>query len=292
MGHRARSHDRSRHRRLVQQPRDRDVGRLVLELVTQRLVPLDSLSVLLDARCSPPTLRPAEVLLAQDAAEQTSVHRRPRQDADAVVDRGGKYLELDRALHQVVERLLTREAGEVTAVGSFLGLHEMPAREVRRPDVEDLPLLDERLHRLPDLVPRRLSVDVVHLVQVDVIRLEATQRCFAREADVARREERVVRPVRHAAVQLRCDDRLLAAAAALGEPPADDLLRPALTVAESIDVGGVEEVDAFVDGAIHDQVGVGFVGLRAEVHRAEADAAHRQAGATEMRVLHGGNLLR
>ena len=218
------------------------------------------------------------------------MHGRPGQDADAIVERGGQHLELDRALHQVVQRLLTREAGEMTAVRRFLGLHEVPAREVRRADVEDLPLLDERVHRLPDLVPRRLPVDVVHLVQVDVVGLETTQRRLARAPDVARRQERVVRPVRHAAVELRCDDRLLAAAAALSEPPADDLLGPALAVAEPVDVGSVEEVDAFVDRSIHDQVGLGFVGLRAEVHRAEADATDGQAGATEVGVLHGGCL--
>ncbi len=59
----------------------------------------------------------AVALLAQHAAEQPAVQRRPRDDAEAVVLRGRQHLELDVAGHQVVDRLLADQPGEV-AVGA------------------------------------------------------------------------------------------------------------------------------------------------------------------------------
>ena len=110
----------------------------------------------------------------------------------------------------------------------LLRLRDGPAGEVRRAHVDHLALLHQDLHRLPDLVEGRAPVDVVHLVEVDVVGLQAPQRPLAGAADVARREERVVGPVAHRAVQLGRDDDLVAPAAALGEPPSDDLLGDAL----------------------------------------------------------------
>ena len=93
-----------------------------------------------------------------------------------------------------------------------------------------LPCCDERLHRLPDLVPRRVAVDVVHLVEVDVIGLQPAQALFARAADVQRREPAVVRPLGHRTEDLRREHDLLAPTAALREPAADDLLGHALAL--------------------------------------------------------------
>src|SRR3546814_3205568 len=62
-------------------------------------------------------------------------------------------------------------------------------------------------------------------------------------ADVQRGQLGVVGPVAHRAVELGREDGLLPAAAALGEPPADDVLGDALAELPPVDVGGVEEVD-------------------------------------------------
>src|SRR5207244_2853258 len=75
-----------------------------------------------------------------------------------------------------------------------------------------------------DLVPRRVPVDVVHLVQVDVVRLEPPQAGLACAADVHRRELRMVRPLRGLAEHLRRQHDLVAPAVPLGEPPSEDLL--------------------------------------------------------------------
>src|SRR4030095_9714151 len=75
--------------------------------------------------------------------------------------------------------------------------------------------------------------------------------------------------------------------AALGEPATDDLLGDALTGLAAVHIGGVEEVDPALHGAVHDDVAVVLGRLGTEVHRAETEPAYRQAGAAKIRVLHG-----
>ena len=62
----------------------------------------------------------------------------------------------------------------------------MPAGKIGRTDVNDLALLDQHFHGLPDLLPGRQAVHVVHLVQVDVVGLQALERTFHGLADVQR----------------------------------------------------------------------------------------------------------
>jgi len=119
--------------------------------------------------------RRAFLLLAQHAAEQPAVQGRPRDHADAVVPRRGQHLQLDPPRCQVVQRLLAHQPEEVPLTRRLLCLREVPPGEVRRPEVQHLSLLPQDTERLPDLVPRRVPVDVVHLVQVDVVGLQAPQ---------------------------------------------------------------------------------------------------------------------
>ncbi len=162
--------------------------------------------------------------------------------------------------------------------------------EVRRTDVDDLALLNQQLHRLPDLFPRRVAIDVVHLVKVDVVGLEAPQAPLARGADVPGRQVILVRPLAHLAVHLGGEHDLLAPAAPLREPAADDLLGHALALLPPVDVGGVEEVDPQLQRAIHDRERVGFGRFGTEVHRAEAEPTDLQTCPTELDVAHAAKL--
>src|SRR4029079_5750735 len=101
-------------------------------------------------------------------------------ETEAVLLARGEHLELDRSIDQVVEALLRDEPEEVPRARPLRRLRDVPAREGRRADVEHLPLADERLHRLPDLVPGRRAIDVVHLVEVDRVRLHALEGLLAR----------------------------------------------------------------------------------------------------------------
>jgi hypothetical protein len=103
---------------------------------------------------------------------------------------------------------------------------------------------------------------------------------------VQRREARLVGPVAHFAVDFGSEHNLLAPSAALGEPATDDLLGNPFAHFPAIDVRSVEEIDPQLQRPIHDGETIGFARQGTEVHRAEAEPAHAQAGASKSCVLH------
>jgi hypothetical protein len=123
---------------------------------------------------------------------------------------------------------------------------------------------------------------VVHLVKVDVVGLEPFQTAFAVLADLVRRKAAAVR-VGLGQVGLAFDgiedlggqDHRVPAAASLGKPASQDLLGVALLAAPAVDVGGVEEIDAKLQGPIHDLETLFLGGVPAEVHGAQTDVAHQ-----------------
>lgn len=202
-----------------------------------------------------------------------------------------QYLALDVADDEVVDRLLANEAGVVALLGSGLRLGDVPPGEVAASGVQDLALLYCDLHRLPDLVPGGGAVDVVELVEVDVIRLQALEARVERAADVQRGELALVGPAfAHVAVDLGREHGLVSVGRVLREPFADDLLGAAGVDRAAVSVSGVEEVDALVVSGIHDRVGVLHAGVRPKVHRAQADTANGKAGPAEMSEVHTANL--
>ena len=146
----------------------------------------------------------------------------------------------------------------------------MPAGKIGRTDIDHLALLDEYFHGLPDLLPGCLAINMVHLVQVDVVGLQALERTFHGLADIQRRKQALVRPIAHVSVNFRGHDDFLTPSAALGKPAPDNLLGDALAFLAAIDVGGIKEVDAQLDGFVHDGEGGLLIRLGAEVHRPQA----------------------
>ncbi|MNS88881.1 hypothetical protein D3C72_1228730 [compost metagenome] len=276
----------------MQEPGQGHVGGVLAQVLAERLVALQLGPELLDLGLDALGGAAAGLGLGQRPAEQAAAQGAPGYHAEAILARRRQHLELDRTLGQVVEALLRDQAQEVPAPGLLVGLGDVPAREVRAAHVEHLALFDELLHGLPDFFPGRLAPDVVHLVEVDVVEPHALQAALAGALDVQRRELRGVGPLAHVAVDLGGDDDLLAPAAALGEPAAEDLLGDALAAHPAVDVGRVEEVDAVLERAVHDGERVRFGGLGPEVHRAQAQPADHQAGAAEVGVFHGGLLSR
>src|SRR5688572_1786404 len=198
--------------------------------------------------------------------------------------RGRNDLELDVADEQVVERLLADQAHEISPGSGGLSVGDVPAGEVATAGVEELAGLHRDLDRLPDLLPRRVPIDVVELVEIDVVGLQPAQTCIERSADVERRQLAFVGPAPHLAIDLGGDDGPLPPAAAAGEPVADDGFRLARLAA--VAVGGVEEVDPLLMGDVHDGVRVLLGGSGSKVHRAETKSGDTKAGTAEIGEVH------
>jgi hypothetical protein len=122
----------------------------------------------------------------------------------------------------------------------------------------------------------------VHLVQVDPVRAQAAQRVLDRPDDPPPRGAALVGIVAHRHEELRREHDVVAAAL---ECLADDLLG----LTGGVDVGGVDEVDPRIEGAVDDADRVVVVGVApgAEHHRAEAELGDLDAGASEWAVVHG-----
>ena len=119
----------------------------------------------------------------------------------------------------------------------------------------------------------RVRVDAVLVVQVDVVGAEPLQRAFDGGADVRRAAVEVPAPPPAWEIEpeLRGEHDLVAAAL---DGPADELL----VGVRAVDLGGVDEGDAEVEGAVDGADRLGVVAAGAGVggghaHRAEADAA-------------------
>ena len=162
----------------------------------------------------------------------------------------------------------------------------MPAGEVAAAHIDDLALLDQRVHRLPNLIPRSRPIHVMHLVEVDMVGLHAPEAGIARRSDVASRQATVVGPVRHGAEHLRGQHHLFPSAAALGQPTSHNLLCGARTLVAPVPVGGVKEVDAQFQRLVHDGPRIRLGGLRPKVHGAEAQLADLQSGTAKTSVAH------
>ncbi len=146
-------------------------------------------------------------------------------------------------------------------------LDQVGGRERRGAPHADLPRADEIGQRVDRLADVGRWVGPVDLIQVDVVGAEAAQAALDRRPDPAPRVAAMVRVVVHRVVELRGEHHVVAAT---GESPTDDLL----ALAVRVHVGGVDEVDPGIDGAIDQTDAVVVIGVppRAEHHRAEAEA--------------------
>ena len=126
----------------------------------------------------------------------------------------------------------------------------------------------------------------VDLVQVDVVDAEPAQAVVAGGHDPAARVSLRVRVLTHLAVHLRGEHHLVPLR--LCQRLADDLLG----LTEGVHVGGVDEVDAGIDGGMDDADGVVVVRVAegSEHHRPEAEGADLEAGPSEGAVFHSANL--
>src|SRR5215204_6882620 len=143
----------------------------------------------------------------------------------------------------------------------------------------------EDIHRLLDW---RQAVPAVDLVEVDIVEPEPPQRGVDRGEDVLAGQATTVLAGHRPAMHLGRHHVLLARAEELAEQASGH----DLALAAVVDVSGVEEADAAVDGPPDDRLGRRLVerplaGLvPAEAHHPQAHARDAEAGAAEVHVPH------
>ena len=152
--------------------------------------------------------------------------------------------------------------------------------------------MDERFHGLPNLVPRTVSIDTMHLVEVDSVGLEAAEACFAIADYFSCVEKTFLVGVGlsfaiHGVENLGRENDLIPAASFFGKPVADDLLGHTFAGNLSVHIGCVEKVNAGFEGGIHDRMAVLFARIGTEVHGAETETRDTKAGAAKVGVFHG-----
>jgi hypothetical protein len=88
----------------------------------------------------------------------------------------------------------------------------------------------------------------------------------------------------HAPEHFGSQHDLFAPTATLGQPAPDNLFGNAFTEFPTVNIRRVEKVNAQFQRSIHDGKAVGLGGLRAEVHRAQRQAADFKAGTAKMGI--------
>ncbi len=213
---------------------------------------------------SPPFLR-----LLQSAAQQASFHGTPGNKAQPIFTAGRNHFQLDSPGCQVIQALFRNQSQEVALLRLTLGTGNVPALKIAAPHVKNFPFADQLFHCLPDLLPGSAAIDVMHLIKVDHVRLQAAQASFASLADMVSGQMQIVRTIPHCVVNLGRQNHLVPASAALGQPTPDNLFRNPLAHFPAIHVGGVEKIDSHFQRFVHQGKAVFFSGMPAEIHCAE-----------------------
>src|ERR1051326_3750496 len=158
----------------------------------------------------------------------------------------------------------------------------------RGAEVERLAAAHHLVERGDRLVHRRVRIEAVHLIKIEVIDAESVQRRLKRMADVLAREAAFVGIVADRQRDLARYHDAVARHAKTLERTAEDLLARA----ERIEIRGVEEIDAAIERALDQRHRVFFLEhprpplLRSERETAERDARNLDAGRAEIDVVH------
>ena len=159
----------------------------------------------------------------------------------------------------------------------------LPGEVVAEPDVTDLALTHEVVECPEGLLQRRAGIPAVHLVEIDVVGLQAFQARLDGPQHVHPCRAGPVEVVAHRQAELGGQDDLLPQA--LQGIPEQGLAFPA-----GVDVGGIDEVDAAVQCVLHHAGGRGLVQrahlVPPERHGAQRDLAHDKPRFPQRPVLH------
>ena len=218
--------------------------------------------------------------LLSAAGQQTARQGAPDQDPETLGGTHGQEIPLEIPGHQAVVRLDGGIAVETAALGDTDRLGDLPGRVVGAGQVADLAVPYQLVEGAERLLHGGAGVEAVDVVQVDPVGTEAAQAGLASPQDVPAGLADVVRAVAHPGVHLGADEDLVAPTS---EGPSQELLG----LAALVGVGGVEQVDAGVEGHRHLVPRAGEVDRPdrgagvPETHGAEGQGRHPDARRTQ-----------
>jgi len=220
----------------------------------------------------------ARILAGQKAPAQ----RAPWDEADAVGPGHRDQFAFDAPVEDVIGRLLGYEAVQAQLLGGPEGLHDLPGGESAGAEIANFAGAHEIVEGAQGLVDSYFRAGPVHLIDVDVVGLQAFEAGFALFDDMAATAAGGVWiVVVHSAMDFgREDDAATAAVAFQG------LAGNLFAAAATVDVCRVQEVETCVQRPVDNVICVFRRGSSAEVHAAQAKGADFHAGPTKITVLH------
>jgi len=123
---------------------------------------------------------------------------------------------------------------------------ELPRIHRRGADIADLAGLHDIVECIDGFLDWGRGIEAVDLVEIDIIEAEAAQAVVDGVHHMLAREADFVRARAHRAAQLCRNDDVFAVGAEVLQRAAEDFLRDAAR----IDIGGVEEIDAGLQGLL------------------------------------------
>ena len=165
------------------------------------------------------------------------------------------------------------EAGPAVEVGDVEGLGELPGVHGGGSDVADLAGLYNVMEGFHRLFDRSFVVPAVDLIEVDVVSAQTLEALVEFKEDLFAGKTFGVGVVAHGVEELGGDDGVFALGVGL-EEAAEELFAGAY----GVDVGGVEEVDAEVEGLLEEGLAVGLVEGPGVAARAEGASGWYSVG--------------
>ena len=158
------------------------------------------------------------------AAEQAAGQGAPDHQAHALAAQHRHDLALQVAAGDGVVGLQALEPGQAEALGDAQGLHDLPGGPVGHADIADVAVLHEGVQGADGFLDGRRRVEAVHLVEVDVIELQALEAGLHRADEVQARVAAAVGAGAGGAIPLGGDDDAVARHMQVAEGLAGDLL--------------------------------------------------------------------
>ena len=206
------------------------------------------------------------------AGQEAFAQRSPDQRADVLIERQRHQFVLRLAgLRRVVD-LLADRLDHAMRLGLAERLHHLPAGVVGRAPIAYLAAGDQMMHRLERLLDGSDAIPVVQLVEVDVIGAQPLETGLDGANQVVARGAGSVGVIAQRASALGGEDDVVALAA---QRLAGNFFRQP----ERVEIGGVDQVDAGIEGDIEQLLGpldVDASGLLETVGATEGHRAQRQ----------------